>query len=337
MKKKIIISLSVIITMLLSISVYTYITNNKISSYIEESSSLRKKTLILSDLRSDLVKCSQDQRLYILTQDKDYKNKFNEGMKEIYQNVENMHKEGYLTLTEKNKLTYTLDNFKDLNINYFNQSYNSSISTQLENEIINYNTEQLKILNNITLDITSQSENIEKENDKINSLSALQSKSIQSASSLVAIIISGFLYYFKVKLKKDNVDIEDIINYLTTNDKENIDNDNNKKIDDLNLLKSKITENKVLLDNAKLLYMQSLKLKDQYEKSEVILDQIDSSTKSLKLILNTLENYPDTTQKIILNDIENQLLNLKILFKSLPYYNDFVMDISKNMIKNNKD
>lgn len=91
------------------------------------------------------------------------------------------------------------------------------------------------------------------------------------------------------------------------------------------------------MDNAKLLYMQSLKLKDQYEKSEVILDQIDSSTKSLKLILNTLENYPDTTQKIILNDIENQLLNLKILFKSLPYYNDFVMDISKNMIKNNKD
>ena len=38
MKKKIIISLSVIITMLLSISVYTYRTNNKISSYIEESS-----------------------------------------------------------------------------------------------------------------------------------------------------------------------------------------------------------------------------------------------------------------------------------------------------------
>lgn len=51
-------------------------------------------------------------------------------MKEIYKNVENMHKEGYLTLTEKNKLTYTLDNFKNLNINYFNQSYNSSISTQ---------------------------------------------------------------------------------------------------------------------------------------------------------------------------------------------------------------
>lgn len=336
MKKKIVISLSVIITMLLSISVYTYITNNKISSYIEESSSLRKKTLILSDLRSDLVKCSQDQILYILTQDKEYKNKFDEGMKEIYQNVENTHKEGYLTLTEKNKLTYTLDNFKDLNINYFNQSYNNSISTQLENEIINYNAEQLKILNNITLDITSQSESIEQENDKINSLSTLQSKSIQSASSLVAIIISGFLYYFKVKLKKDNVDIEDIINYLTTNDKKNIDNNKNK-IDDLNLLKSKITENEILLDNAKLLYMQSLKLKDQYEKSEVILAQIDSSTKILKLILNTLEDYPDTAQKIILNDIEDQLLNLKILFKSLPYYNEFVMDISKNMIKNNKD
>ena len=336
MKKKIVISLSVIITMLLSISVYTYITNNKISSYIEESSSLRKKTLILSDLRSDLVKCSQDQRLYILTQDKDYKNKLNEGMKEIYQNVENMYKEGYLTLTEKNKLTYTLDNFKDLNINYFNKNYNNSISTQLENEIINYNAEQLKILNNITLDITSQSENIEKENDKINSLSTLQSKSIQSATSLVAIIISGFLYYFKVKLKKDDVDIEDIINYLTTNAKENID-DNNKKIDDLDLLKSKITENEILLDNAKLLYMQSLKLKDRYEKSEVILAQIDSSTKILKLMLNTLEDYPDTAQKIILNDIEDQLLNLKILFKSLPYYNELVMDISKNMIENNKD
>lgn len=336
MKKKIVISLSVIITMLLSISVYTYITNNKISSYIEESSSLRKKTLILSDLRSDLVKCSQDQRLYILTQDKDYKNKLNEGMKEIYQNVENMYKEGYLTLTEKNKLTYTLDNFKDLNINYFNKNYNNSISTQLENEIINYNAEQLKILNNITLDITSQSENIEKENDKINSLSTLQSKSIQSATSLVAIIISGFLYYFKVKLKKDDVDIEDIINYLTTNAKENID-DNKKKIDDLDLLKSKITENEILLDNAKLLYMQSLKLKDRYEKSEVILAQIDSSTKILKLMLNTLEDYPDTAQKIILNDIEDQLLNLKILFKSLPYYNELVMDISKNMIENNKD
>lgn len=336
MKKKIVISLSVIITMLLSISVYTYITNNKISSYIEESSSLRKKTLILSDLRSDLVKCSQDQRLYILTQDKDYKNKLNEGMKEIYQNVENMYKEGYLTLTEKNKLTYTLDNFKDLNINYFNKNYNNSISTQLENEIINYNAEQLKILNNITLDITSQSENIEKENDKINSLSTLQSKSIQSATSLVAIIISGFLYYFKVKLKKDDVDIEDIINYLTTNAKENID-DNKKKIDDLDLLKSKITENEILLDNAKLLYMQSLKLKDRYEKSEVILAQIDSSTKILKLMLNTLEDYPDTAQKVILNDIEDQLLNLKILFKSLPYYNELVMDISKNMIENNKD
>ncbi len=257
-------------------------------------------------------------------------------MKEIYQNVENMYKEGYLTLTEKNKLTYTLDNFKDLNINYFNKNYNNSISTQLENEIINYNAEQLKILNNITLDITSQSENIEKENDKINSLSTLQSKSIQSATSLVAIIISGFLYYFKVKLKKDDVDIEDIINYLTTNAKENID-DNKKKIDDLDLLKSKITENEILLDNAKLLYMQSLKLKDRYEKSEVILAQIDSSTKILKLMLNTLEDYPDTAQKIILNDIEDQLLNLKILFKSLPYYNELVMDISKNMIENNKD
>lgn len=42
-EKKMIISLSVIITMLPSISVYTYITNNKISSYIEESSNLRKK------------------------------------------------------------------------------------------------------------------------------------------------------------------------------------------------------------------------------------------------------------------------------------------------------
>lgn len=335
MKKKIFISISVIIIMLLSVSTYTYINEQQLSHYIEESNVLKKKVLILSDLRTDLVKCSQVQRLYILTGKKEYKNQFDNNIKEIYKVIDDMYKEGYLSVTEKKKLNYTINNFNNLSKDYFIKNHTNYISSQLENELVNYNKEQLKVLNNITLDISSQSDDIAKENDKINLLYSTQSKLVQGVSSSIAVIISGFLYYFKVRLKKDNIDIDDIINYLSKDEKEDL--REVKEIEDLNLFKLKIAENELLLDNAKLLYMESLKLKDQCEKSEIILAQIDASVKTFKSLLDDIDNYPDVAQKIILNDIENQLLNLKILFKSLPYYNEFIMDISKNMIFKDKN
>lgn len=335
MKKKIFISIFIVIMMLLSISTYAYINEQQLSHYIDESSLLKKKVLILSDLRTDLVKCSQVQRLYILTGKKEYKSQFDNNINEIYKFTDDMYKEGYLSYTEKKKLNYTINNFNNLSKDYFIKNHTNHISSQLENEVVNYNNEQLEVLNNITLDISSQSDDIAKENDKINLLYSTQSKLVQGVSSSIAIIISVFFYYFKVKLKKDNVDIDDIINYLSMDEKESL--SEVKDTEDLNLFKSKICENELLLNNAKLLYMESLKLKDQCEKSEIILAQIDASVKTFKSLLNNIDDYPDAAQKIILNDIENQLLNLKILFKSLPYYNEFILDISKNMIFKDKN
>lgn len=342
MTKKIIIGITVIFSLLIYISCYAYVSNQKLSEYVKESTTLREKILLLGDLRTEIVKCSQSEKLYLLTNKNDYKKQFNNNLKQVYIKIDDMYNQKYISKTEKDKLLFAIDKYKNSSSTYFNENYSNSITPELENNIIQYNSEQLDVLKEVTLDITSESDDFSQKDNLINAFYSNQTKLIQGASSFITIIISGFLYYFKKKLKKDNVDIEDIINYLTsceetTNNKVSIPSSTTDNSKNLVTCKQIIGESEVLLSNAKLLYIQSLKLRDQYEKSDIILSQIDISIKSLKLKLYTLDDYSIAAQNVILDDIENQLINLKILFKSLPYYNEFIIDISKNMISKDEN
>lgn len=323
MKKKILAGYTAIIVLLLGISVYAYMTNQKISNYIEDNASLRKKILVLTDLRTDVVKASQTERLYILTQKDSYKKEFDESITNLYKEVDNLYKESYINSSEKKKLVYTLDEFKNVSANYSNHYTSNNYTTidaNVEKLIIDYNKSQLNILNEITLDITSDDETFTEKDSSISSNSNFQTKAIQGVSSAITVIVSGFLYYFKKKLNKDNVD------------KVN----NEPDLSTISDMKDKIIKSEVLLSNANLLYKESVKLKNQCEKTEIILSEIDSYMKKLRGKIDDISDYPTSAQKIILDDIDKQLIELKILFKSLPNYNDFIIDISNNMLDKDK-
>lgn len=298
-------------------------TNQKISNYIEDNASLRKKILVLTDLRTDVVKASQTERLYILTQKDSYKKEFDESITNLYKEVDNLYKESYINSSEKKKLVYTLDEFKNVSANYSNHYTSNNYTTidaNVEKLIIDYNKSQLNILNEITLDITSDDETFTEKDSSISSNSNFQTKAIQGVSSAITVIVSGFLYYFKKKLNKDNVD------------KVN----NEPDLSTISDMKDKIIKSEVLLSNANLLYKESVKLKNQCEKTEIILSEIDSYMKKLRGKIDDISDYPTSAQKIILDDIDKQLIELKILFKSLPNYNDFIIDISNNMLDKDK-
>lgn len=346
MKKKILAGCIVIMVLSLGISVYAYITNQKISNYIEDNASLRKKILVLTDLRTNVVKASQTERLYILTQKNSYKKEFDESITNLYKEVDNLYKDSYINSSEKKKLVYTLDEFKNVSANYSNHYTSNNYTTiddSVEKLILDYNKSQLNILNEITLDITSDDETFTEKDSSISSNSNFQTKAIQGVSSAITVIVSGFLYYFKKKLNKDNVDIEDIINYLTNIDDEDKVTtpppskvNNESDLSTISDMKDKIIKSEVLLSNANLLYKESVKLKNQCEKTEIILSEIDSYMKKLRVKIDDISDYPTSAQKIILDDIDKQLIELKILFKSLPNYNDFIIDISNNMLDKDK-
>lgn len=347
MKKKVFIGISSIISMLIIVNVYVYINHQKVSEYIEESNLLRKKILILDEFRGDVVKASQFQKLYILTKKEPYKNDFDKTLNNVYKQIDEFSSKGYISETEKSQLKYTMDEFQDLSFTSIKYESNYVISEDLEKQILKYNESQLKLLHEVTLDLASQDENLDNKNSKIGLSSDLQTKLIQAVSSAITVLVSGFAYYFKVKLKKDDVDIEDVINYLTKSDDEKKVKSTQKKSSltnqqvfpnpkELEELKNTITQNEILLCNANLLYKQSIKFQNQCIKSEQILNEIDVYVKKLKVKLDDIQDYPTSAQKIILDDIEKQLIEFKILFKSLPHYNEFIVDISSTMINKDK-
>lgn len=347
MKKKVFIGISSIISMLIIVNIYVYINHQKVSEYVEESNLLRKKILILDEFRGDVVKASQFQKLYILTKKEPYKNDFDKTLNNIYKQIDEFNSNGYISEAEKSQLKYTIDDFQDLSSTYLKDESNYVISQDLEKQILKYNESQLKLLHEVTLDLASQGDNLDSKNSKIGLSSDLQTKLIQAVSSAITILVSGFAYYFKVKLKKDDIDIEDVISYLTKSDDEKKvqlpqeqNSLTNKQISttprELEELKNTITQNEILLYNANLLYKQSIKFQSHCIESEQILNEIDVYVKKLKVKLDDIQDYPTSAQKIILNDIENQLIEFKILFRSLPHYNEFIVDISSTMINKDK-
>lgn len=340
MKKNMFIIICIIIALLSIVNIYGYINNAKVSKYIEDSSNLRRKISIIDDFRSTVVEASQFQKLYVLTKKDIYKDGFNKSISSIYNQIEDLYNKGYIDNSYREKLTYSVDEYKALSINALNQTSNYVIAPEVENQILKLNTTQLQVLHEVTIGIASESEHLETHNKDVSLSSSIQNKLIQGVSSIITILVSGFAYYFKTKFKIDDKEIEKVIDYLTKSESDhsadkpntNPSNSNLVDFDSISTLKDRIYENEILLSNANLLYKQSIKFQSQCNKSELILKEIDIYISKLRIKLDDINDYPNLAQKIILDDIERQLYEFKILFKSLPNYNDFILDISKNMI-----
>lgn len=340
MKKNMFIGITVILGMLISVNIYGYISNVKISKYIDESTTLREKMLVLDELRSSIVETSQTRQLLILTQKEVYKNSFDKNMKQLYSQIDDLYNKGYINKYEKEKLTYTINDYEQLSLELVSSPSSYTLDPQLEKQMSKFNFNELKILHEVTLDITSENEDFKSNNKNISKSSNIQNKLIQGVSSAITVLVSGFAYYFKTKFKIDDKEIEKIIDFLTNPDTENsptqpslnTDTSTLSNLSSISCTKDRVCENESLLTNANLLYKQSLKFKSQCDKSELILKDIDIYIYKLRDQLDDLDDYPASAQKIILDDMERQLYEFKILFKSLPNYNDFILDISKDMI-----
>ncbi|MGL5346131.1 MAG: CHASE3 domain-containing protein [Peptostreptococcaceae bacterium] len=332
MKKKVFIVVGSVIIMLVIANTYAYINNSKIQTHINNLDLSRKKVVILSEFRSGIVKASQDKKLYILTGSDSYQSNFDSTISSLNKEINDSYDKGYITINEKSKLLTSLENFDSFSSTYKPSDNLIQINSNTENQMLSYNANQLKILQQITQDISSQGQISKKNNDKVASFSANQTTLIQGISSYITILGSAIALFLKKKLNKEDIDLEDIIEYLTSK------NENHPSSDNVHTLKNNINQNEVLLSNAKLLYKQSIKFQDQCEKSNILLKDIDIYMEKLKSTLELIDDYPTSAQKIILQDIEKQLMEFKILFKSLPNYNDFIIDISQSLIDNkNKD
>lgn len=332
MKKKVFIIVNSVIAMLIVANIYAYINNSKIQSNMSELSLSRKKIVLLSNLRSDIVKASQAKKLYILTGKNSYQVDYKNTIYSLNDQINEYYDKNYLTTDEKSKLLATIENFDSFNSTYKPSDDLVIINSYTENQMLSYNTNQLKVLHHLTEDISSQDVASKQNNDSVTFSSDIQTKLIHFISSVITVLGSVIAVYFKKKLNKDDVDLEDIIQYLTNQ------NENQPPSDNIDSLKNNVSQNEVLLSNAKLLYKQSIKFQDQCEKSNILLKDIDIYMEKLKSTLELIDDYPTSAQKIILQDIEKQLMEFKILFKSLPNYNDFIIDISQSLMDNkNKD
>ncbi|MGL4797450.1 MAG: hypothetical protein ACRC1Y_05435, partial [Paraclostridium sp.] len=300
MKRNIFIGITVILGMLITINVCGYITNEKVSSYIDESTVLREKMLVLDEVRSSIVETSQLQKLYILTQKQSYKDSFDKNIRKIYSQIDDLYSKGYIDKYQKEKLTYTMDEFEQLSVNLVNYPSNYKIDSSLENKIIKFNSSQLEVLHEVTLDIASENEDFKSSNKKVGNISNIQNKLVQGVSSIITVLVSGFAYYFKTKFKIDDKEIEKVIDYLTKVDNEEIPVPSSTDthtlpltdLDSIASLKIKVYENEVLLTNANLLYKQSVKFQSQCDKSELILKDIDEYIFKLRSKLESINDYP---------------------------------------------
>ena len=200
-EKKVFIVVGSVIIMLVIANTYAYINNSKIQNHINNLDLSRKKVVILSEFRSGIVKASQDNKLYILTGSDSYQSNFDS------------------TISSLNK--------------QINESYDLiQISSHTENQMLSYNANQLKILQQITPDISSQGQISKKNNDKVASFSANQTTLIQGISSCITILGSAIALFLKKKLNKEDIDLEDIIEYLTNK------NENHPSSDNVHTLKN---------------------------------------------------------------------------------------------------
>ena len=344
MTKKLILTVSVIvICMLIGLNICTIFSSKKISKYVDESSLDTQSIVIIDNLRTNINKLSQAQKLYLLTSKEEYKTKYYEELKYVYQLIDDMEQYGRINTEEKNELINVVNEYDELDKTLTSVNAGDVITPQVENEIIKSNNAQLNILQQLDKSVESTNKDLLDKNNTITSSSEFQSIWIQVVSTIITGIGSAFAYYIKVYSKKSNGKLGEIVNCIS--DMTDEDNNNNDEminvhheivnVDKQNDYYKKCMEDLMkyekMLEDAKLIYLESTNMKNKIKEVNNTINKIEITLDKLKEKIENIESCSSEIKKYVIEDIEDEITNLKVLFQALPIYNDIISEISNSM------
>lgn len=338
-KKLTLITSLVVIILLIVLNIYIYISNQKLSQYVDESNSHTQSIVLIDRFRTDINVMAQAQKLYLLTSKEKYKNQYEENLKNIYKIIDDMVLTGDITSTEKDEILNVVDEYSNINNTTMDLINDVKIDEDVENMILKSNEDQISILEQLDKSIEYTGKNVAEKNGTISENADSQKSGIQTISTIITGFLSSVLVYIKKNSNQFGKEVQSIVKCIgNENDDENINEQDkesqviNKENQNIKRSIEDIIECEKMLEAAKLVYGQSTKIEDKLNNSFAIIKEIDEYLKILKKMIAESEDCYPGEKSIMMRDIEDKFIKLRILFESLPNYNDTILDVYKNMI-----
>lgn len=321
-KKRILIFSAFIIGILVLFNIYIYNSNNNVNNQINECNLNTQSLACMSNIKIDINKVAQAQKLYLLTSKSDYKSEYEFYFKKIYNEVNELYKDGIINKTQYINLKNSLDDYKTLNDNLISNN-SENISLELENVLLSSNDAQIKFLSKLDDIINTTKDTITEQNATIKDNTDLQINVAQVTSTIITSIITLFVYLIKKYSKSDTLD--DVFKCLigVDNNKEDESDFNNKYKNDINSINETLKQYEQIIEIANILSKQNSKLECNLSKCKILINDIK---KSINILCND-SHIDNKYAQAIIADVQDQLIELSILFESLPIYNDLLLDL----------
>ncbi|MEF9992490.1 MAG: hypothetical protein RRZ84_01195 [Romboutsia sp.] len=325
-KKAIIIVGSSIIVILIILNIYIYISCSNISKYTNESNTHSQNIVLIDKFRTDINKMAQAQKIYLVTLKDEYKVQYEKNLKDIYSTLSNMESSGVITYEEEDELKKVVYDYSISSEEYMNSSNKEVVSEELEKQIIDSNNSQINILTKLDKYVEITNSNLNDNNTTISDSATQQKNRVQSISTVITGLVSSIFYFIKKNGFKVNKDVEKIINCI--DNKEVVDNINTK----VNTVSGEIVRCEYILQQIKIIYKHSNKMKDKLNKYQEVIAQIDSYLNQLRLKIQESEVCSPGVKSEILREVEQELVELKLLLESLTIHNGIIVEISSEII-----
>ncbi len=196
-KKRVIILAVLMISIIVVFNIYLIISNNNVNSQIEQSTSLTQSLTDISNLRIEINRMSQAQKLHIITSKDKYEMQYETYLDNIYDGVNQLYKDKLIDSDDKTKLFQALDSYKDLSRSIDTNLVDNNNSQELENILIKVNDAQILILSNLDNAINTAKESVSEQNALIKTTTDFQVNGVQTVSTVITSMISVFIYVVK--------------------------------------------------------------------------------------------------------------------------------------------
>ena len=354
-KKTQVIIWSAIIISMIALNVYVYLDSSNVYKRINESNAHTDRIVLIDKFRTDINIMSEDNKLYLLTGKKEYKDSYDKTLGKLYKNINDMNISGTITNKEKDEATKILGEYSKLNIAILNDGTPNKIDSNMEDNILKLNHLQSDLIYELDESINKDYQNIKEKNNTIQEISKSQKVNVQATSTALTAIISAIAYYIKKNPSKTGAQVGEIIDCIVNiDDDKDQDKGSKNKIKDENIEENtgkneeverkkeydvlekcieEVVQYEKIVELYNLIYKESVRMKSKIQKSNEVINEICIYINQLRINIEECKDCPEKMRIELLNEIQEKLIELRILVETLPNYNELIEDISNEIIK----
>lgn len=334
MTKKILMIIGfIIITLLLALNVYMSIDSKSILETADNNNFNTQSIVIMDKFRLRINEMCQAHKLYLLTGKEEYRAKYEKILNNNYLYMEELLTKGSITEEERAQIAKSLDEYYKLGLESNTLDLDNGNRNEIENEILKSNITQQNILASIDKIVEEKSRIAEEENNIIMSSTTQQKSGVQTVSTIIASVVSAFLYTLR-KFKVDTGKIDELLKTLKDLMKKDTEKDIDKDSSKIKNVEKEILNFEKELQSLKIIYKQTYKVGNNLSEVGRIIDRIEIKLDDLNIQIDNTQNCSSKVSDILVEEINGKLIDLKVLLSSLPIYNETIAELSKEIVDN---